>query len=91
MQQAGIRIGRPGSLGCIIAMIPLLALLGTALVVSWLVGLFADLLLPAGAPPVIRLIVGVAALWLLLRVWRRLRARRRPPRSGPGGSIVIDV
>ena len=91
MQQAGIRIGRPGSLGCLIAMIPLLALIGAALVVSWLVGLFADLLLPAGAPPLIRFIVGVAALWVLLRLWRRLRSRRRPPRSGPGGSIIIDV
>jgi hypothetical protein len=90
MQQLGFRMGgRPGGVGCVLLAIPFLALLGAALVVSWVVGLLADLLLPSGASPLLRFIVGVAALWILLRLWRIWRSRRRPPRGG--GGLVIDI
>ena len=82
--------GRPGGVGCVLIAIPILTLIGVAFVVSWAVGFLADLLLPAGAPPALRFVVGVIALWVLLRLWRIWRSRRRPPRSGPGG-MVIDV
>jgi membrane protein implicated in regulation of membrane protease activity len=84
--------GRARAVGCLILALPFIVLGGVLLLLTWIAGGVGDLLLPSDASGFARVLVGVIVIWLVLRLTRPLRHRRRRPPGGPGGrSGVIDI
>jgi len=76
------------SAGCLIALMPILALFGFV----WVVGLVIDAIFPGGTSWWVQAIVAVIGLNLVLRLLaRRARRRRETARREGGPTGVIDV
>ena len=87
--------GRPRALGCLIASLPLLLILGFGFAFWALARMIGDAILPAGSSGISEALTGLVVIWLLLKLRRRMRARRRlavmseNDRPAPPG--VIDI
>ena len=89
MQAPVVMVNRGcASAGCLIALMPILALLGFV----WVVGLVIDAVLPGGTSWWVQAIVAVVGLNVILRLLgRRARRRRDAARGEAGPPGVIDV
>ena len=87
--------GRPRALGCLIASLPLLLILGFGFAFWALARVIGDAILPAGSSGFSEALAGLVVIWLLLKLRRRMKARRRMAvtnendRPTPPG--VIDI
>ncbi len=87
--------GRPRALGCLIASLPLLLILGFGAAFWAVARMIGDAILPAGSSGISEALTGLVVIWLLLKLRRRMRARRRMAamsendRPAPPG--VIDI
>ena len=89
MQAPVVMVNRGcASAGCLIALMPLLALFGFV----WVVGLVIDTVFPGGTSWWVQAIVAVIGLNLVLRLLaRRARRRHEAARREGGPPGVIDV
>ena len=82
-------------MGCLIASLPLLLILGFGFAFWALARMIGDAILPAGSSGISEALTGLVVIWLLLKLRRRMRARRRMAamsendRPAPPG--VIDI
>jgi hypothetical protein len=87
--------GRPRALGCLIASLPLLLILGFGFAFWALARMIGDAILPAGSSGVSEALTGLVVIWLLLKLRRRMRARRRmaaiSEKDRPAPPGVIDI
>ena len=89
MQAPVVMVNRGcASAGCLVALMPLLALLGFV----WVVGLVLDAMFPGDTSWCVQAVVAVVGLNLVLRLLaRRARRRREAARRQGGPPGVIDV
>jgi len=87
--------GRTRALGCLIAALPLLTIFGVGFVFWLFARMIGDAILPSGSSGFSEALVGVAVIWLLLKLRKRLTARRftaaRQDDDRPTPPGVIDV
>ncbi len=81
---------RAGTIGCLIAAIPLLIIGGVVFVVWAIAGAIGTALLPTSATRPTQIIVGFLVIWLVLRVRRAMR-RRKIAKMVADRSDIIDV
>ena len=89
MQAPVVMVNRGcASAGCLIALMPILALFGFV----WVVGLVIDAIFPGGTSWWVQAVVAVVGLNVILRLLgRRARRRRDAARREAGPPGVIDV
>ena len=87
--------GRTRALGCLIAALPFLTIFGIGFVLWLFARMIGDAILPSGSSGFSEALVGIVVIWLLLKLRRRVRARRnataRQDDNRPTPPGVIDV
>ncbi|MGC6398941.1 MAG: hypothetical protein ACON40_11260 [Ilumatobacteraceae bacterium] len=87
--------GRTRALGCLIAALPFLTIFGVGFVFWLFARMIGDAILPSGSSGFSEAFVGIVVIWLLLKLRKRLRARRfttaRQDDNRPTPPGVIDV
>ena len=87
--------GRTRALGCLIAALPFLTIFGVGFILWLFARMIGDAILPSGSSGFSEAFVGIVVIWLLLKLRRRMRARRfaatRQEDDRPTPPGVIDI